>query len=233
LSWTATLNSGAIQIEFNHRKMGSYNLISKPACEICSYPLTLTTCPRSDSHSPFLKKTYTIGLYNKLGSGESDLLSKHIYNLKHYSAKAEPLGRAIVDLVRTRDSELAKYDMIAPVPKRPDELHVDKFSGVLFNQAELLADAIAEGIGVRKVEALVKTRSQSMRGSDGKPLSADARWTATEGLYEADKIVEGRTVLVVDDVATSSSTLRRVAMAIIKMGGMEVSAYVCGINNFL
>ncbi len=118
LNWSASYHRNKIDIGHKGYFKGNYKLITDPACEICSYPLDSEgSCVRTDTHSKYVVKTYTIGLYHDTSSyhatSQSDFLSKHIYNAKLYVHQAEPLGLAIAELIKNRDKDLQKSDILA------------------------------------------------------------------------------------------------------------------------
>ena len=229
--WSASYEKTRIAIDFQNSLKGYYDLITQKACPLCSYPLTMEDeCPRlkvhPEVHSKFVAKGYTIGLYSSYSGRSSDFLSKHIANLKHYRNKAEPLGSAIVELIKNRDSELLKTDCIVFVPQHTTELHFDRDSGSYFDQACELAKIVSDVLKIPVMQALGKKRPQSMEG-----LNAAQRKQAVTELYECkSKSLSGKYVLLVDDVSTSDSTLGACAEEIMKSGANEVRSYVCAIN---
>jgi len=218
----------AVSFRGTHR--GDYELVVPPNCTICSYPLSSKSaqCVRPTAHATSLRKIYTIGIYYSFDGIQSRFLSKHINNLKGYINKAEPLGLGIAELINKRDIELLKFDCIVPVPQEESELHTDGDSGQKFNQAEKLAEWISNTVHIPIVSALVKLKPHSQQNR-----SATERSETTVGLYQCKRdLIDRKSVLLVDDVTTSGSTLVRCAEELTKAKANEVRAYVCGINNF-
>jgi predicted amidophosphoribosyltransferase len=161
---------------------------------------------------------------SKHQTGSPDYLSRDIYFLKNNPYKAEPLGLGLAACIRRRYPELLAYDFLVAVPQHPDELHVNEHTGDLFNPIDSLVSWLNSDVGIKVITPLTKTRPQKMKG-----LNYHERREATEGLYNcnSDEVAQKR-ILLVDDVATTSSTLDRCAEALMKSKAVEVSAIVCG-----
>lgn len=105
-------------------------------------------------------------------------------------------------------------DVIVPVP-----LHPLKLWARTYNQSELLAEALAKASGVPLDTGLLRrvkyTRAQKSR-------TAAARRTALRGAFDAAPEVSGLSVILVDDVVTTGSTLTACARALKKAGASRV-----------
>lgn len=110
---------------------------------------------------------------------------------------------------------LARFDLVAPVPSSG--------RGRGYNPPELLARPIARALGVPlEANALRKTRATHTQ----KGLSAAERLQNLSGAFCVDEPgrVEGRRVLLVDDVITTGATVSSCATALMKAGALEVFA---------
>lgn len=99
-------------------------------------------------------------------------------------------------------------DTVVPVP-----LHLWRLLGRGYNQAEYLAEGIAQGLGVevdrRSVRRHRYNRSQTSQ-------SAHGRWDNVEGIFSVRRpeALAGRHVLLVDDVFTTGATIMSLGRAI-------------------
>jgi ComF family protein len=135
-----------------------------------------------------------------------------------YSGKTkvgELLGRALAALVQ-QDEVLAAADAVCPVP-----LHSSRLRERGFNQSLLLAAAISMSTRIPLVEFLVRpknTRPQALK------TNPEARRKNLVDAFRlrSDADVEGRRVLLVDDVMTTGATLDQAAQALLKGGAASV-----------
>ncbi|MBM3144522.1 MAG: ComF family protein [Chloroflexi bacterium] len=127
-------------------------------------------------------------------------------------ALAEALSRPLVGYVRDLNWHL---DIIVPVP-----LSAKRMKERGYNQAALLAKPLALGLGLKYCDKAL-SRGRDTRSQVG--LSLDQRRQNVHGAFSASKsMVSGKAVLVVDDVATSGSTLDSCAEALWHTGAENV-----------
>jgi ComF family protein len=133
-------------------------------------------------------------------------------------------GRSVAEVMAWRMSQ-AWYqqqlhgDVLVPVP-----LFLDRERERGYNQANLLARALAPQIGVPMEAGLVfrvrATRSQAR-------LRVAERWANVEGAFACSEAVDlsGVRVVLIDDVATTGATLDACAVALLTRGAKSVSAF--------
>lgn len=113
-----------------------------------------------------------------------------------------------------RELERWRVDLIVPVP-------MDKAKQRMrgFNQSAYLAERLSEAAHIpaalQLVEKIHKTKSQ-------KKLSASQRRKNLEDAFLVKRQVTGRTILVVDDVYTTGSTVDAMAACLKKKGAKKV-----------
>jgi ComF family protein len=136
----------------------------------------------------------------------------HLFKYGRVTPLRKPFGNM---LARVLPRE-ARFDAIVPVP-----LHW--WRGWLrgFNQAELLAQEVAQRWGIPVVKALRRTRWTAPQAD----LSRAQRRRNVSGAFRAahpDR-VEGRSILLIDDVFTTGATARAGALALKRAGARRVT----------
>jgi ComF family protein len=145
------------------------------------------------------------------------LLRDVILRMKHASGEglAEPIGELLFERVGAQLKELA-IDRVVPVP-----LHWWRYWRRGYNQSEVLARALARGLGVpcrkrwlRRVRATPSQTEQTPAG----------RWQNVRGAFRArsSRDARGKTILLVDDVLTTGSTCSEAARALRQAGAARV-----------
>lgn len=140
--------------------------------------------------------------------------SIHRYKFSDRSGYAKTYGRLVAQCVA--DHLAGRYDVISWVPLSPKSL---KRRG--YDQAMLLARSAALELDQTAVETLKKVRNTSAQSS----LKEDAQRRANVlGAYRAadPALVEGKRVLLIDDVVTTGSTLSECARVLRQCGAADV-----------
>jgi len=124
---------------------------------------------------------------------------------------ALPLANRLVEALRLVDWRI---DFVAPVP-----LSADREAERGYNQSALLSQPVvaATGLAVRAdaIRRIRKTHQQAM-------LSGHERRTNVKNAFCASQNVNGLSVLLIDDVVTTGSTLRECARALKAKGADAV-----------
>ena len=168
-------------------------------CEICAQPGEARRCRRC-STSP-LPINGIRAAYPFEGVIRSAV---HAFKYRNYRALAPQLGDILAR--RLRDARIPAT-LLLPVPMHPRR---ERSRG--YNQAVLLAKELGNltGIPVRQdvLERVVDSPPQVQRGT-----RAD-RMRIAEGTFSATTTVEGESVLLIDDVVTTGSTMAACAKAL-------------------
>lgn len=149
------------------------------------------------------------------GGAASLLITKLKFGGKRYIA--EPMAKFMTD--RLLEAELAA-DVVIPVPLHPNR---KKQRG--FNQSELLAEVIAEGLRL-PLDVTSVIREKDTLASSGLSGGRTAREENVKDAFavkEKEKI-KGKTVLIVDDVLTTGTTANVLSQALKKAGAKSVYA---------
>lgn len=152
-----------------------------------------------------------------------DNVAKGILNLKMHDMPrlAEFHGKEIANSVKNY-YELIDFDFVTFVPMR--EADVVKRG---FNQAELLAKVVSRECDIPLVDALLKKRKTRMQ----KRQKATKRFANMYNAFDIKDNVDvaGKTILLVDDVKTTGSTLTSIALTLKAYGASAVYCAVTAI----
>lgn len=192
--------------------------LEAPWCERCGTPFEYEPGPGAlcagctERERPF-RRARAACLYDE---HSRDL----ILQFKH--ADRTELGRLFASwLARAGAELLAEADAVAPVP-----LHRTRLLGRRYNQAAEIARPLARRAGVPYLpDALRRVRGG---GQSGK--SAAGRRRAVQGAFAVPererRRVDGRRILLVDDVMTTGATAEACARALLKAGAAAVDVAV-------
>lgn len=145
-------------------------------------------------------------------------IRKLIHSLKYNGIReiGEELGSIYGNLLKS-SGFFDGIDVMVPVPLHPSR---ERKRG--FNQSRVICEGISVVTGIEVInDALVrpvKTQTQTRR-------SRFERWTNVEGIFEvrAPSKLEGKHVLIVDDVITTGSTVEACVNELSKVEGVSVS----------
>lgn len=124
-------------------------------------------------------------------------------------------------LERAGADVIAEADIVMPVPLHPLRLLHRRF-----NQAAELARPVARRLGRTYLgNALKRTRQTHQRGK-----GAQARWENVRGAFAVSmrdqKRIQGKRIVLIDDVFTTGATLRACADTLLKAGAASVDVCV-------
>ena len=180
---------------------------STPWCDRCGVPATYSRC-RCPSTPANLEQVRSIGPFDGWLRGAVVHFKYHgeWARAKHLS---EPLATTIADLQRV--------DALIPVPLHPTRLRQRGF-----NQSLLLAQQAGGLLGVEVKEALIRTRRTDAQVN----LGAEQRIANVAGAFAVQPHVPvaGLSVVLIDDVVTTGSTLSACADALVRAGAISVKA---------
>lgn len=177
-------------------------------CPICSVPMRGPDCD-CRALPPDVDRLWVAGPYDGWLR-----LAVHNFKFRGETARARSLAELVVDATELQQAGVT----IAPVP-----MHRSRLRQRGYDQVAILAREIAKQTGCPVVEGLAKVRSTPTQvGLDASERSLN--------LLDAFSVKTGVTfsghVVLVDDVATTGSTLSECARALRASGVSSVSAVV-------
>ncbi len=193
--------------------------IKSPICSLCGRPFSDgieqdRVCEDCIRKRPSYDITRAPYLYD-------GALMTAIHELKYAqrSHLADPLGSLLASFAQAWIGELKRF-LIMPVPLHPRRLRARGF-----NQSLLLARCVASKTG-SDLDFLSLRRTRFTKPQTG--LTSEERKRNVRKAFEVVKreLVKGRTILLVDDVATTGSTLNECAKALRRAGADRVLCLV-------
>lgn len=142
-----------------------------------------------------------------------------VHGLKYQGHRKN--ARTLVELAAPQLGTLAlpADTLLIPVP-----VHAARRRERGYNQALLLARAWSPRLGLSVCEGLERYRST---GTQTKLSAEERRRNLEASLRPSKAFVPGRPCLLIDDVATTGSTLSACAAVLLKAGASEVHALAC------
>ena len=182
-------------------------------CGACGFPFDYdhgpgALCGECVRRLPPFHCARAVLLYND-GSRDLVIAFKHRDRTDAAPAYGAWMARAGAEL-------LADADLLVPVP-----LHRMRLIQRRFNQSALLAHALATWSGVACApDALIRTRPTPSQGR----LNRAARVRNVQGAFKVRRVgdMEGRRIVLVDDVLTTGATASACARALLRAGAVSV-----------
>ncbi len=199
--------------------------IGDPLCQQCGLPLP------EDSHDEALfcgqcltaPPTYDKARYGVKYKGT---VQQAIKSLKYGGSlhAAAALSDILTDAFH-RHYEPAEFDLILPVP-----IHRKKLRERGFNQVVVLAEKLSARIGIPL------DRTSFVKSADTPPqagLSRKERLSNLRGSFRVARkdAIKNKRILLVDDVATTGSTIREAARTIRNAGSARIEALVLALRS--
>ncbi|VEF46906.1 phosphoribosyltransferase [Bacillus freudenreichii] len=213
MTWRKFLFS-AMEQKLCKKCTGKLAIITGPTCRKCSRPLAELAagyihedichdCFRWEQDSKWegvLERNVSIYQYNDF---LKELMARYKYRGDYVLAKA--FSQEIRDAL----SE-ASFDLVVPIP-----LSEERLMERGFNQAT----GLAVGSGFETVEALVR-----IHGEKQSKKSREERIHLKQ-VFKVDQTVSGKSILLMDDIYTTGSTLHHAAHALMQAGAKKVNSF--------
>jgi len=166
-----------------------------------------------------LEKIWSAGVYDGV---LKELIHQFKYREKKYLAV--PLSKLLVDFAQRHLKE-EKFDYVVPIP-----LYRARQKKRGYNQAELLAQVLGGAINkpvlINLIERRKKTRPQFGLNKDERFENLSGAFEISESGKEIVPTIAGKTVLLIDDLATTGATLDECAKVLKTVGVSEVYGLV-------
>ncbi len=200
---------------------GRINFIEKPFCDRLGTPFAYDLgipgllSPEAMAHPPAYARARAVARF------EDGPVRQLVHRLKYQDRMelAEPLGAW---MARAGDDILAEANCLIPVP-----LHRRRLMWRQFNQAQALAVAVGAACG-KPVAPFLLHRVKRTAPQIG--LTRAQRASNVQGAFavpdEAKPSVEGRNIVLVDDVLTTGATINAACRALLRAGAARVDVLV-------
>jgi ComF family protein len=178
-------------------------------CEKCVAGLPFTKGAQVSQKGDFFDECVSPFLYE--GDVRKSILR---FKFKGATAYADCYGRMMAECVREHLS--GKYDLITWVP-----LSTKRAKDRGYDQAMLLALAVALELDDVAVETLVKTSHVQAQSTIS---DKEMRRANVSGVYELKdrELVDGKRILLIDDIITTGSTLAECARVLLMSGAESI-----------
>ena len=182
--------------------------LGNSGCNRCALPLAGTeieVCGRCLAEPPKIDRMRAAVAY--------DELPRSIALQLKYGRKVA-LARTMARYMAPLQDHWPEDAVVIPVP-----LHRGRLWGRGFNQSALIASELSRRWGVRVDNGLLRRarRTQPLKG-----LNHNQRRKAVAGAFKATASINGKTVILVDDVLTSGSTAEACASALRRAGAGRI-----------
>jgi ComF family protein len=196
-----------------------FTFIAAPICRVCGIPLEIAhdddlICGGCIRERPDFNRARAVFVYDATSKGLL-LAFKHGDRTDAGVHLARWMCRAGAELIEA-------CDLVVPVP-----LHRWRFLWRSYNQAALLANALSKVTGKPSVpDALVRTRATPSQGH----LDRKGRRRNVKDAFRVNRVraIEGKKVLLIDDVLTTGATVEACTRALLAVGARAVDVLVLG-----
>ena len=170
--------------------------LKPPWCRICGLPRWSPVCADCHEHPPLFGRLRAIAFYEPT-------LREAVHLMKY--EKKQVISKHLNQLLRAHlpeDLASTGYDFLLPIP-----LHTNRLRQRGFNQAEQIAQGVAQAWGVPvRTDILFRIRDTVPLSSLG---SHEERLKNIAGAFEvrSPDSIQGQKILLIDDIFTTGTTI--------------------------
>jgi len=203
--------------KWQHANWQNITFLDDPCCSSCGYPFeydmgAIINCARCMIAPPAFDRARSAMKYDAQSSGI-------ILAFKH-GGKTVHLRRFARQMVRAGRPFWDAADILVPVP-----LHINRLRRRKFNQASLLASAIAKETDIPCTPEILTrhkdTLSQGTQSGNGRLRNVQGAFTVPA---EYKSLAQGKNIVLVDDVYTTGATLESCARTLRRAGADQIFA---------
>jgi ComF family protein len=191
-------------------------------CHDCLGTLVFNPTPfrQPSGHGPYaFDQAWSVCLYNEPAQ---KLL--HAFKYASKTRLSKTFAALMVDFIDRHHLPLLKFDLISPIPLHPARLRERGY-----NQSALLSLALSRHYRTLHSENLLIRRKMTNTQTE---LGAKQRWTNMAGAFRIknSKDVEGKSVILVDDLYTTGATVNAAAETLKNAGAVNVAVLTFSIT---
>lgn len=191
-------------------------------CKICGLPFAINapefanlTCPKCLTHKPPYNAARSLLKFD-------DIARKLIHHFKYYDKTH--LAKYFADMFIAQHKDLCNVDLIIPVP-----MHKIKRLFRLYNPPQILAKELAKKLQIPcRNDILLKGKLTKSQTS----LSRKERLHNLKNsfLIKNSQTLSGKTILLIDDVMTTGTTINLCAKILKKHGARKIHVFTIAMN---
>lgn len=187
--------------------------IIPPICYKCSKPIDYNFATELCQECCYVKRHFEMSRSPYVYEG---LIKKAIYSYKYYNKPYfyKLFGNSLANYMI--NTNYTNFDYIVSVP-----LHTTKIRKRGYNQSELLAKHISSNLSIPYIDALKRTKKTLKQSEQNKEERRKNLKDAFSVKRNSQKIINN-TILLVDDIYTTGSTVEECSKALINYGATKV-----------
>ena len=193
-----------------------------PFCHHCSRHLVETNeqnlCPECLLHHHHFDRAWAAAIYNNT---LKELI--HLFKYKNKTLLRRDFAGILSAFIHDYNVDIGQFDIVVPIP-----LHTARLRERGYNQSELLAESLLKEF---KIKPSFKNLVRKRHTKNQALLKKKDRWTNIQGAFKIKRPEEfsRKSVLIVDDLLTTGTTLSEAALILKEAGAHKVCALTLAI----